>query len=310
LRVVQPEPEPEPVAAPAPVAPVPEEALSEETLSPGQYAHAFGLTMAAALDHAAQSGASGPESGERPPVQRPLITRAPRTRLRARPAEAGPSEDMSLEAAPRESAPPESAPPESAPAERGPVDTGPAEATVAPPASPAPSRAAAAVDPAVKPLDVMDAPLFGSIGGTAARPPRPARAPRPTSRPTPADQPDAAARTERATERTLPGTVYLLYLTGFLVVPALLGVIVALNARRGAPTWLQSHYLFQIRTFWIGCAGAAVAAALAVSSLQATEFAGLALMMLLVLWMLLRAAAGYARLLKLQVHPNPRTWLV
>jgi uncharacterized membrane protein len=271
LRVVQPEPEPEPepILAPAPVEPA-----AEESLSPGDYAHAFGLTMAAALDHATEADATAPETGERPPVQRPLIARSPRARPRpARPDEAVPSDDASTETAPE-------------------------------------ARSVAAEPPGVTRLDVMDAPLFGSIGGTAARPPRPTRPSRATLRRPDEDRPDAAARTERASERTLPGAVYLLYLTGFLAVPALLGVILAFNARRRAPAWLKGHYLYQIRTFWIGGAGVAVAAALAVSSLQATEFAGLALMMLLVLWLLLRAAAGYARLLKLQVHPHPRTWLV
>jgi uncharacterized membrane protein len=54
-------------------------------------------------------------------------------------------------------------------------------------------------------------------------------------------------------EATTANTVYILYLVGLLVpVTPLVGVIMAYVNRGDAPDWVQSHYRFQIRTFWIG----------------------------------------------------------
>src|SRR5215470_8720809 len=47
--------------------------------------------------------------------------------------------------------------------------------------------------------------------------------------------------------------VYILYLVGLVVgITSLVGLIMAYVNRSGAPEWVQTHYRFQIRTFWIG----------------------------------------------------------
>jgi uncharacterized membrane protein len=47
--------------------------------------------------------------------------------------------------------------------------------------------------------------------------------------------------------------VYILYLLGLVVgVTTIVGVIMAYVNRAEAPDWVQTHYRFQIRTFWIG----------------------------------------------------------
>ena len=47
--------------------------------------------------------------------------------------------------------------------------------------------------------------------------------------------------------------IYILYLVSLVVgVTGIVGVIMAYVYRGEAPDWLQSHYRFQIRTFWIG----------------------------------------------------------
>lgn len=52
---------------------------------------------------------------------------------------------------------------------------------------------------------------------------------------------------------TIPMAVYILYLVGFLAgITALVGLVLAYVNRSDASAWLQSHYTFQIRTFWIG----------------------------------------------------------
>ena len=47
--------------------------------------------------------------------------------------------------------------------------------------------------------------------------------------------------------------VYILYLVGLVFgVTGIVGVVMAYINKSEAPEWLQAHYQFQIRTFWIG----------------------------------------------------------
>ena len=119
----------------------------------------------------------------------------------------------------------------------------------------------------------------------------------------------AEAETEgQAGEGGPAAAAYLFYLAGFLLLPAVVGVLIAYNARRTAPAWLQSHYLFLIRTFWIGFAGTAVSAALLFSG--KLTLAGLVLGLLLIGWLEMRSAIGFISLEKLHALRRPRSWLL
>jgi uncharacterized membrane protein len=129
----------------------------------------------------------------------------------------------------------------------------------------------------------------------------------------------AAARRAAAAAETDPPTeglageggpavaAYLFYLAGFLLLPAIVGVLIAYNARRTAPAWLESHYLFLIRTFWIGAAGVAVSAALLFSGVL--TLAGLLIGLLLVVWLEMRSALGFINVVKSRALRRPRSWL-
>src|SRR3954470_6256842 len=54
-------------------------------------------------------------------------------------------------------------------------------------------------------------------------------------------------------DKTLPVVVYALYLAALISagMTAVVGVILAYVSKGAAPEWLQSHYVFQIRTFWL-----------------------------------------------------------
>lgn len=55
-------------------------------------------------------------------------------------------------------------------------------------------------------------------------------------------------------------TVYVLYLGSVMtVVTGPIGMLIALFCRRNTADWVNSHLLFQIRTFWLGALAAAVA---------------------------------------------------
>lgn len=112
----------------------------------------------------------------------------------------------------------------------------------------------------------------------------------------------------RAGENAPAKAVYLLYLAGFLIVPAVLGLAIALNARRDAPEWLESHYVYQVRTFWIGLCAAAVGTALLLSG--ALTLFGLVLSLLLIVWLVARSALGFVCVVKLQPYPRPRAWML
>lgn len=117
----------------------------------------------------------------------------------------------------------------------------------------------------------------------------------------------AAPPEGQAGEGAAAVAAYLFYLAAFLLIPAVAGVAIAYNARRSAPAWLQSHYLFLIRTFWIGLAAGAVGAALVFSG--KLTLGGLVLWLLLIGWLEVRSALGFISLAKLRAFPRPRSWL-
>src|SRR4029079_11921361 len=54
-------------------------------------------------------------------------------------------------------------------------------------------------------------------------------------------------------DTSLALTVYVLYIVGYFTgITAIVGVIIAYIQGESADPFLQSHYRFQIRTFWIG----------------------------------------------------------
>lgn len=58
---------------------------------------------------------------------------------------------------------------------------------------------------------------------------------------------------EATINTTTPKIIYALYLAG-IIIPfvGIIGVIMAYVNKDDNPEWLQSHYQFLIRTFWIG----------------------------------------------------------
>lgn len=99
-------------------------------------------------------------------------------------------------------------------------------------------------------------------------------------------------------------TVYVLFLMGIMmVVTAPLGVLIAHLRQRHAEEWVQSHFVFQIRTFWLSVVILAVGLALAMYLL------GYLIITLWMVWSVGRAANGIRYLLDDQPMPAPRSWL-
>ncbi|MCF3934273.1 hypothetical protein L1787_12725 [Acuticoccus sp. M5D2P5] len=93
--------------------------------------------------------------------------------------------------------------------------------------------------------------------------------------------------------RVRPGVVnvkliYAAYLASLaLPLVAILGAVFAHQARRAHPAaWLETHYTYQVRTFWIGFAANIVASVLALVGI------GLLLYPLIAVWVVARSVKG------------------
>jgi uncharacterized membrane protein len=99
--------------------------------------------------------------------------------------------------------------------------------------------------------------------------------------------------------------IYALYAIN-LAIPGpfgLIGVVIAyLNRDAAASSWLQSHYQWEIRTFWISIAW------LFIGLITIPIIIGIVILCLLWLWWAIRIVIGWAALAKERPIPNPRTW--
>lgn len=104
-----------------------------------------------------------------------------------------------------------------------------------------------------------------------------------------------------------PTVVSLLYLAGFVTgVSAIVGVILAYvwKGEAGQPAWVESHYAYLIRTFWIGLVGSIVGVVLTVVLIGIFILLGTAVMVIVRSVMSLLAAQKH------QPMPNPDSWTI
>jgi len=103
---------------------------------------------------------------------------------------------------------------------------------------------------------------------------------------------------------TTPKLIYILFLAN-IIVPflGLIGVVMAYVNKADAPEWLQTHYQFQIRTFWIGLLYVMVGAILSVIII------GWFIILFTIVWMIVRCVKGMKSLDAQQAHPNPTAWM-
>jgi uncharacterized membrane protein len=98
--------------------------------------------------------------------------------------------------------------------------------------------------------------------------------------------------------------VYILYLASIIIgITAIVGLIIAYVNRDDAPGWLQSHYRFQIRTFWIG------ALYLLLGLMLYQVIIGFFLLLFWLIWLIVRCAKGMKSLDRKEAYPEPESWL-
>jgi len=120
--------------------------------------------------------------------------------------------------------------------------------------------------------------------------------------PPPASPPPVAAVSHD--ERQMAFVIYILYLAHIVPVTPIVGLVLAYVERGSAPAWLQSHYLFQIRTFWIGLLYSVVSLVLCVILI------GFPLLLATWIWFIVRCAVGLSRLMRSEPYPTPESWTI
>ena len=106
--------------------------------------------------------------------------------------------------------------------------------------------------------------------------------------------------------------VYILFLFSILFSPlVLVGIIIAYVQKGTEPEWLESHYRFQIRTFWIIWAylivGGIVFGGLSTVSIF-FAFLGILFGIYLLVWWPFRCIRGYKRVSRAWKIANPASW--
>lgn len=94
--------------------------------------------------------------------------------------------------------------------------------------------------------------------------------------------------------------VYILYLIGMLFGPLILvGLAIAYVQNGTGPKWLNSHYRFQIRTFWFGIISFLIIMVVAFGGLAEVSgffaFVGLLFATYMLIWWLVRCIKGFKR---------------
>jgi uncharacterized membrane protein len=98
--------------------------------------------------------------------------------------------------------------------------------------------------------------------------------------------------------------IYILYLASLVFgVTCIIGLVMAYVYRADAPEWLETHYRFQIRTFWIGLLYGFL------SLLTAIIVVGLIFGVFTFVWWIVRSVKGLKLLSQGAAYENPATWL-
>ncbi len=105
--------------------------------------------------------------------------------------------------------------------------------------------------------------------------------------------------------RTNVQLIYVLYLAGFFVaVTMLVGLVMAYLNRGKAGGWVDTHYTWLIRTFWIGILGALVSAVLSLILI------GILLGFAVAVWVVVRCVVGLQAASRSEPIRDPQSWWI
>jgi len=105
--------------------------------------------------------------------------------------------------------------------------------------------------------------------------------------------------------RLMPFAIYIAYLASFVTgISLLVGVVLAYFQRGSGPAWLETHFRYQIRTFWIFWVYFAVGTLFWILLLGWLAW-GLA-----AIWFIIRCVKGMSLLDRGEAIPDPATWWI
>ena len=123
--------------------------------------------------------------------------------------------------------------------------------------------------------------------------------------------PNTTPPAPRQTDRWLePGptnvqVIYASYLLGFVIgITPLIGIVIAYMNRGKAGGWIETHYTWAIRTFWLGILYGLVAFFLSIVVI------GFLLMLAVAVWVIVRVVVGLQMVGRGEPIRNPESWLI
>jgi uncharacterized membrane protein len=116
---------------------------------------------------------------------------------------------------------------------------------------------------------------------------------------------------QRQTDRWLePGVtnvqvIYVLYLASFVIgITGLIGIVMAYINRGKAGGWIETHYTWAIRTFWIALLGGLISAMLLIVGI------GFILAFAVAIWVVVRCVVGLQAVSRGEPIRNPESWTI
>lgn len=115
----------------------------------------------------------------------------------------------------------------------------------------------------------------------------------------------------RQTDRWLePGAqnvqvIYILYLVGFVIgITPLVGIVMAYINRGKSEPWVETHYTWAIRTFWIGLLYSLIGVVLVF------VLVGFLVLLATAVWFIVRCIIGLQAISRNDPIKNPEAWII
>ncbi len=105
------------------------------------------------------------------------------------------------------------------------------------------------------------------------------------------------------TNTSVAKVIYILYIVGTIIgLTAIIGLVMAYVNKDETDNWLQTHYRFQIRTFWIGLLYCII------GILTIQLLFGAIILIFTFFWVVIRCAKGLKQLENQQPIKNLESW--
>ena len=99
--------------------------------------------------------------------------------------------------------------------------------------------------------------------------------------------------------------IYVLYIVSFVIgITALVGIVLAYINRGKSENWVETHYTWAVRTFWIGILYSIISILLMIVGI------GFILILATAVWVVVRCVLGLQAVSRGEAVKNPQSWLI